>query len=106
MNGQAAVRRVDLANKQEQEHVINIVMAFKMMISKKHKVAIMATVQVNIDASKGCIKIKKSSTLLNSCTFFESMLELFLPVNWHDHNNRDITRTKTFKIIFYRMLKI
>ena len=50
MNGQAAVRRVDLANKQEQEHVINIVMVFKMMISKKHKVAIMATVQVNIDA--------------------------------------------------------
>ena len=26
------------------------------------------------------------------------MLELFLPVNWHDHNNSDITRIKTFKI--------
>ena len=62
MNGQAAVRRVDLANKQEQEHVINIVMAFKMMISKKHKVAIMATVQVNIDAW-GMFQNKKTSTL-------------------------------------------
>ena len=50
VNGQAAVWRVDLANKQEQEHVIKIVMAFKMMISQKHKIAIMATVQVNIDA--------------------------------------------------------
>ena len=50
MNGQPAVWRVDLANKQEQEHVIKIVMAFKMMTSQKHKVAIMATVQVNIDA--------------------------------------------------------
>ena len=49
VNGQAAVWRVDLANKQEHEHVIKIVMAFKMMTSKKHKVAIMATVQVNID---------------------------------------------------------
>ena len=50
MNGQAAVWRVDLANKQEQELVIKIVMAFKMMTSQKHKIAIMATVQVNIDA--------------------------------------------------------
>ena len=50
MNGQAAVWRVDLANKQEQEHVIKIVMAFKIMTSQKHKIAITATVQVNIDA--------------------------------------------------------
>ena len=49
MNGQPAVLRVNLANKQEQEHVIKIVMAFKIMTSQKHKVAIMATVQVNID---------------------------------------------------------
>ena len=35
---------------------------------------------------------------VNSCAFFESMLELFLPVNWHDHNNSDITRIRTFKI--------
>ena len=49
MNGQPAVSRVDLARKREQENVIKIVMAFKMMSSQKQKVAIMATVQVNID---------------------------------------------------------
>ena len=49
MNGQPAVLLVDLANKQEQEHVIEIAMTFKLMTSQKHKVAIMATVQVNID---------------------------------------------------------
>ena len=26
------------------------------------------------------------------------MLELFLPFIWHDHNNSDITRIRTFKI--------
>ena len=49
MNGQPAVSRVDLARKREQEHVIEIAMTFKLMTSQKHKVAIMATVQVNID---------------------------------------------------------
>ena len=64
VNGQAAVWRVDLANKQEQEHVIKIVMPFKMLTSQKHKVAIMATVQVNIDAWGMFQNKKKSSTLL------------------------------------------
>ena len=50
MNGQAAVWRVDLAKKQEQEHVITIVTEFNIMTSQKHKTAITATVQVNIDA--------------------------------------------------------
>ena len=54
---------MDLANKQEQELVIKIAMTFKMMTSQKHKVAIMATVQVNIDAL-GMYQNKKSSTLL------------------------------------------
>ena len=49
MNGQPAVFRVDLANKQEQEDVMKIAMMFIMMSSQKHKVAILATVQVNID---------------------------------------------------------
>ena len=35
---------------------------------------------------------------LTVALFFES--NFLLPVNWHDHNNRDITRTKTFKIIW------
>ena len=49
VNGQPAVLRVDLANKQEQEHVMKIAMTFKLMTSQKHKIAILTTVQVNID---------------------------------------------------------
>ena len=37
---------------------------------------------------------------INSCAFFCRCSNFLLPVNWHDHNNRDITRTKTFKIIW------
>ena len=43
--GPAAVRRVDPANKQEHEHVIKIVMTFKMTISQKQRAAMMATAQ-------------------------------------------------------------
>ena len=35
----------------------------------------------------------------NSCVFMSRCSNFFLPVNWHDHNNSDITRIKTFKII-------
>ena len=67
MNGQAAVWRVDLANKQEHEHVIEIVLAFKLMTSQKHKIAIMVTVQVQNDAW-GMHQNMKQSNLLKIVT--------------------------------------
>ena len=37
---------------------------------------------------------------LTVALFLSRCSNFFLPVNWHAHNNRDITRTKTFKIIW------
>ena len=42
----------------------------------------------------------RTSIQFNSCAFFSRCSNFFVPVNWHDYNKRDITRTKTFKIIW------